>query len=463
MRPRALLPTLAAVAATTAVVLAVPAITAATTPSTTTSTTSTTTSTTSTSVPPAPVPIAVGDSVTIYANHTATVPVLANDTVPDGTTLALWNGSAAVGTITNLFGTWTVAGDTVVHTPPDGRTGPRSVQYVLTAPGGETSIASVNVQVNSISPPVVIQDFGTTDFGFPITVDVLANDFGGSNREGERYPIVPETLTLSTSTRTPIPSPHVDAAGTWSVVNGGIRFVPAEGFSGNASIRYTFRDSVRQLSPAGSVSITVRANPDAVDDTATSPYGEAVTVDVTANDFTPPGTTIDRISLVAPNGLGANVVEQPGIGTWTFSALDVVFTPADGFVGTASAPYRIVNSRFFTADGVVSVTIEPSEVSAVDDAARITFKQLARVDVAANDTATGPAPDPATVALIGPNGQPTTSYSTPQGTWSVVDGTVTFDPRPSTRGVLRARYEIGNGLDTDTAEVVVTVVKQGGR
>jgi len=322
---------------------------------------------------------------------------------------------------------------------------------VLTGADGATSVATVRVQVNSISPPLILGEQVSTRFETALTIDALANDFGGSNREGERYPIVPESLVIETPSGAEV-TMYADASGTWTVVDARIEFVPADDYWGNTRVSYRFRDSVRQRSSRGTVSMTVTPNPEAADDAATGYLDQVVTVGVTVNDFTPPGTTIDRVSLVAANGNGTVSIVQAGVGTWTYQGLNVVFTPVAGFLGSASAPYRIVNNRFHTADATVTVTVAPlPEVDAVDDTVDGFFGSLrpaVDIDVLANDSSeTGAVLDPSTLALLSDVGEPVSELVVDgEGTWRVVDGHLEFTPVAAFGGAATAAYAVANDL-----------------
>ncbi len=88
--------------------------------------------------------------------------------------------------------------------------------------------------------------------------------------------------------------------------------------------------------------------PVAVDDTATTRAGEAVGIDVLANDSDPDGDLLTVITAAAANG---TVTINPD-GT-------ITYTPAAGFVGSDVITYEIDDGNGGTASATVAVTVTP--------------------------------------------------------------------------------------------------------
>ncbi len=97
--------------------------------------------------------------------------------------------------------------------------------------------------------------------------------------------------------------------------------------------------------------------PVADDDSATTDYGTAATVDATYNDIAYDGATIDARTLdLAPETAGRQTSYAAAGGT--FAADDtgqVTFRPADGFVGRSRATYAVQDTRG-RASNVATVT-----------------------------------------------------------------------------------------------------------
>lgn len=106
----------------------------------------------------------------------------------------------------------------------------------------------------------------------------------------------------------------------------GFRFVSVTGASGyaasNPGSNYTTRGTWRfdTVAVNGTPS---DFSPDAVDDDATLPVGQAVSIPVLANDFYGDGSSVS-VSSVGPAAYGA---------TWTPNGTSVVYQPASGFGG----------------------------------------------------------------------------------------------------------------------------------
>lgn len=106
---------------------------------------------------------------------------------------------------------------------------------------------------------------------------------------------------------------------------------------------------------------TVRrlAQPVAADDSASTPFATEVRVDVLANDRMDDETALpDGARVTAVQGL-------TGQGAWTIGpdGTSVVFAPAAGFSGTATAVYTVEVPGIGTAQAVVTVTVGPPGLS----------------------------------------------------------------------------------------------------
>ncbi|MGM1030382.1 MAG: Ig-like domain-containing protein [Actinomycetota bacterium] len=404
--------------------------------------------------------VAVDDTATVDANHAVTIDVLANDVAPEGTFVQLLNASGTpTSRVTDLYGTWVTDGQVVTHTPPDGRAGPRTLRYRITDPDGDTAVATIRVQVNSINTPLAFQDSGSLALGESRTFDVLANDFGGSSRTtGERFPLLPETLRVVDAAGAPQTTVS-NESGTFSVVDGRIAYVPAEGYWGSTSIRYVVQDSVRQSTRPTSLNVVVAPTPDAVDDAATTTIGQPVTIDVLANDVTPAGTTFDTWGFTVTPGVRVLSVAQPGVGTWTRDAEGrAVFTPDAAFTGTATVDYMLINSRYSSDVATIAVQVAAPAPTLTADAAQTPYFTATTVDVLANDTAPeGAALDPASLRLVDADGALVTELESQRGTWSVVDGVIVFAPTQGAYGTDRVTYSVATTAGgTATSTVTVT-------
>ncbi|MBK8680052.1 MAG: tandem-95 repeat protein [Sphingobacteriales bacterium] len=127
-------------------------------------------------------PVANNDDLTdvqdcISPADTATIPVLANDTDPDGDLLLIiW-----VQTPTQQGGTATIntTGDSIIYTPPTGFEGTDSFSYVIQDPDGltDTALVSICISTDTIDQVIdAVNDTVTTPFNTDLTIDILDND-----------------------------------------------------------------------------------------------------------------------------------------------------------------------------------------------------------------------------------------------------------------------------------------------
>jgi hypothetical protein len=197
-----------------------------------------------------------------------TIPVFFNDSDPDGNTPL---------TVANLTqpasGTSAVVAGGVRYTPPVGFFGQVTFTYqARDSLGALSNVATVTVNVQKAGP-VANPDTAITNFGVPVTINVLANDTG--------LPVAVATVTAI-------------SAGTAVIVNGTqVLYTPAAGFSGTATFSYQSRDNLGQLSNPALV--TVNVNPSATETiTATASARVRVQRGVQSAEWTINGTITPR-------------------------------------------------------------------------------------------------------------------------------------------------------------------------
>jgi hypothetical protein len=111
-------------------------------------------------------------------------------------------------------------------------------------------------------------------------------------------------------------------------------------------VQLVVNDGILTSDPANMTVTAENQVPVAGDDTATTTAGTPVTIAVLANDSD--ADAADRLQVQS--------VTQPASGTVTFTASNVQYTPASGFVGTATFAYTITDGAD-TATANVSVTV----------------------------------------------------------------------------------------------------------
>ncbi|MFA0849618.1 Ig-like domain-containing protein [Curtobacterium sp. WHRI 8282] len=236
-------------------------------------------------------------------------------------------------------GTASIAADgTFVYTPAKGFSGTDTVTYRAQDSMEQQVDATVTITVGIAAA----DDTGHTVSGTPVTRDarhgLLADDQG--------------TGLTAAPARKP-------AHGTVTIQrNGAYVYTPAAGFTGTDTFTYTVTDASGQTATA-TATMTVVAAAVATDDSATGIVGHRVVVDPLDNDSATGGATFESgtLHLLHPeSGTPTDRVVVADQGTWTIRDGRVVFTPQDGFTGTAFVGYTITDSAGQTVTATVTVT-----------------------------------------------------------------------------------------------------------
>jgi hypothetical protein len=298
----------------------------------------------------------------------------------------------AVGPVAH--GTVALVAGVVTFVPTPGFSGTATFDYTVTDAAGGTGTATVTVTV----APVAVDDTETTVVATAVTVPVLGNDLGSALVVG----------TLSAPLH-----------GTVTVVAGGIRYLPAPGFSGADLFTYDLTGA------GGTATATVRVSvtPTSAGDIGSTVAGESVDLDVLANDsgsaleITDPGT--------------------PAHGTVSVVGGRIRYVPAARYSGTDTFSYTARDAAGVLRTAVVNVFITP---------------------VSAPDAASGPAGSPLVVDLDGNDvgsDLTVTAIGTPaHGTAAILaDGRVSFVPPTGWSGIVTMPY-----WTTDSSGQVATNV-----
>ena len=262
-------------------------------------------------------------------------------------------------------------------------------------------------------PPKAVNDTATTTAGKAVTIsNVLAND---TDPDGN-------TLTVTANTN--------PANGTVTRSGSSFTYTPKAGFTGTDTFTYTVSDG-KGGTATGTVTITVTAAnqpPKAVNDTATTTAGKAVTIsNVLANDTDPDGNTLS---------VTANT--NPANGTVTRSGSSFTYTPKAGFTGTDTFTYTISDGKGGTATGTVTITVTAANQppKAVPDAGA-NYRNLPIVlSVLANDS--DPEGKPLTITSFT---KPLHGTVTQQGTNLIY----TSNPTEAYSGLDSVNYTISDG------------------
>jgi len=247
------------------------------------------------------VPVARDDSATTGEGVTVQVPVLANDSDPDGDRLS--GGPAC----DPLNGTAAFQADgTLLYTPDTDFVGVDRFCYVVCDTAGACAVADVSVTVMAgpNQPPVAVDDFRSTKVGVPLTIDVVANDLDPDG----------DVVMLAIVGDVPV--------GTATIVGGKVLYTPPAGYTGVVRFQVTVSDG-RGGSDTSVVQVEIlpAANrpPVAVDDDYLVSANTPTKLPVRGNDSDPDGDAL-AITWVTQTEAGRIVWGDDG---------DLVFEPSE--------------------------------------------------------------------------------------------------------------------------------------
>ncbi|PIV99197.1 MAG: hypothetical protein COW42_11800, partial [Deltaproteobacteria bacterium CG17_big_fil_post_rev_8_21_14_2_50_63_7] len=267
-------------------------------------------------------PIAADDVATTSVNRPVDIPVLANDTDPEGDTFSIQGTSTANG------GTVLSNGQTVTYTPSANFLGTDRFTYTVIDEREASSSAFVDVTVAQTgNPPALVDDDFSTNEDTSVVLNVLAND---------QYAGV---LNVVSVTNSPYATNVINVDNTVTMTPVGDVFGPMEfSYTVQADNGWYATANVRVLV------ISVNDPPVANDDrtvTATRP----VTLDVLNND-----TDIDGAAFTV---IG---VTNPANGTAVINAdFSITYTPGAGFNNEDTFNYTLED--FGSATDVAQVRV----------------------------------------------------------------------------------------------------------
>jgi alpha-tubulin suppressor-like RCC1 family protein len=357
------------------------------------------------------------DTASTQAGVVITVPVLANDSDPDGDPLTI------TAVTQPSHGTAQITTDGIRYTPGGSYSGSDAFTYTAKDSTGASGTASVRVSVAPANyAPFGGDDRATTAEDTAVVVQVLDNDYD------------PEGASLSVSAVTQPSHGHTAVEGST------VRYTPAADFWGTDSFTYVVSDGAGGTDTvAVAVTVTSVADaPQAVDDVATTAEDTAVTVSVLGNDSDADGDTVALQS-----------VTQPTRGTTTIVQGAVRYAPEPGWSGSDSFGYTVSDGRGGTATGTVSVTVTPVNDAPTGPAIAnrsLPWGQLLEVPAQAQD-ADG---DTLAYSLVSP----------PAGAAVDSAGLVTWTPQASDVGTRTLTVRASDGTAVLDRSFTVTVRRQ---
>ena len=350
------------------------------------------------------------------------IEVLANDVDVDGDVLHV---DAVAG---GDHGTTQVDGSgRVTYTPAPNFNGMDSFTYTVSDGKGSSDVGTVSVTVLPVNDaPVAVDDAATTPEDVAVNINVRSNDLDVDG----------DVLELAIAS---------GAAHGAAVINetGTVTYTPAANYHGPDSFGYLLSDG-QGGSATGTVSLTVVSvndAPVAMDDVATTPEDQGVTVEVMANDSDVDGDRL-RVLSASPGTKGLTVVNEDGT---------VTYTPRPNLNGSDSFTYTLGDGLGYSVSAQVSVSITAvNDVPVAVDDATLTPEDVAvRVAVLANDS-----------DVEGEVLQVIVAGGAIHGVAAVNgDGVVTYTPAPNFNGTDSFTYTISDGNEgSATGTVRVTVV-----
>jgi hypothetical protein len=374
-------------------------------------------------------PKANDDFIDTDAGNPVTVPVLANDTDPDGPN-KLNPASVAVVTPPGHGTTSmdTATGD-ITYTPAQGFSGTDTFAYTVTDVNGAVSNpAMVTVVVNR---PQANDDAIDTDGTNPVTVPVLAND---TDPDGPNK-LNPASVAVIT--------PPAHGSVTVNTTTGDITYTAVAGFAGTDTFTYTVTDFAGAVSNAATVSVTVN-RPTAENDTASAFGTSPVTIDVLANDSDPDGPgKIDPSTVTVVGGPGhGSVVVNDATGA-------ITYTPSGGFSGVDTFTYTVKDFPGATSN-VATVTVAVNPPTANPDSVTTVGTTPVAVNVLANDTDPNGTLAPGSVVV-------TASPSHGHVTVNPATGQVTYTAAPGFLGADTFSYTVTDSFGSPSNPATVTV------
>ncbi len=318
-------------------------------------------------------PVVRPDAVRLRRDVTTPVPVLVNDSDPDGDTLTL----AVIEPLPPGLDV-AVEGEQLAITARAGAA--PLVPFTYTADDGNGHVVRGSVLVGVIDdvepnrPPVVTADTDKVVVGQSVVLDVIANDV---DPDGDPLTVVSVTQ----------PDDQSGQAIVFSREK--IQFSPAPLLDeeGQATARFTYTVSDGNGHEVdGDVTVTVLPEPLAEppfarDDSTFTFVDVPVTVDVLRNDGDPSG---GRPSLVGRPGCPSG-----GIATVTADG-QVRYDPPPGRSGAFRCTYEVTNARGLTASASIIVSVREPAITNVPpeanlDSLTVEVGETASIDVLAND------------------------------------------------------------------------------
>ncbi|PWJ45034.1 Ig-like domain-containing protein [Sediminitomix flava] len=274
-------------------------------------------------------------------------------------------------------------------------------------------------------PPVALDDNATTNYDFPVTIDVMAND---SDPNGDA--LLPSSVYI-------INPPNVGGALAIVDDNGNITYNPVEGYVGPDSFTYAICDNTSQPKcDTATVFITIEEGniaPSAQDDYYTIEIGQSLTQNVLENDSDEDNSfDFNSLQIINPPSVeGAiTVVSDSGI---------ISYIPPSDFIGLDTLSYEICDTGNPTkcTEATVYIDVIPTNEPPVSepDSAETTNELVVSKNVLENDS------DPDGQLHL-PSFEIITHPSIAGAFVFITDSTITYTPQSTFVGRDSVQYQI---------------------
>ncbi|EAT15688.1 tandem-95 repeat protein [Desulfuromonas acetoxidans] len=383
-------------------------------------------------------PDALDDTITMAEDTTAVIPVLTNDSDPDGDPLTIIDlGSAQNGTVTlNDNGS-------VTYTPNENYNGDDSFTYTISDGQGGTDTATVYITVEPANdPPDAVNDATTTDEDTSVIIPVLNND---TDLDGD-------TLSVENVTQGQNGQVQINEDGT-------VTYTPNENFNGSDTFTYTITDGQGGTDTA-TVTVTIAAvndAPVAADDFYATDEDVALVVDgsidpaVLANDNDLDLDTL-TVNTTPITDVSNGTLTLNGDGTFTY-------TPDANFNGNDSFVYQVSDGAGGTAQATAYITVNPvNDAPVAADDFYNTNEDVALVVDGTIDPTVLANDNDLDLDTLTVNTTPITDVA--NGTLTLnADGTFTYAPDANFNGNDSFVYQVSDGAGgTAQATAYITVI-----
>ena len=280
--------------------------------------------------------IANNDEETTEINTPVVIPVLNNDTDPQGDNFTV----TIINDPTN--GTVELNPDgTVTYTPDINFTGTDVFTYTICDDGNPQACDDAVVVITIEAPfnnVIATNDAANTNQNTPVIIPVLSND---TDPQGNNFTIAVVTNPINgTVTTNP---------------DGTITYTPNDNFTGTDVFTYTICDDGNPIA-CDEATVTVTIDPVentviATNDEVTTEVGTPVVIPVLNNDTDPQGDNFTVTSVTDPTN-GTVTINPDGT---------ITYTPNDNFVGTDTITYTICDDGNPVAcnEATITVTVTP--------------------------------------------------------------------------------------------------------